>query len=69
MIAPRRLGGTSRITVVMSSGIMIAVPDACTTRATSSTGKPGASAATRVPVENSDIAATNSVRVVRRSSR
>ncbi len=47
---PRSAAGTSVITVVMSSGIMIAVPDAWTTRAISSIGKPVASAASRVPV-------------------
>ena len=51
--APRRAGGTSVITVVISSGIMIAVPPACTTRATSSTANPGASAASSVPALNS----------------
>ena len=56
MTAPRRVGGTSVITAVMSSGSMIAVPPACTTRATSSTAKPGASAATSVPTLNSVIA-------------
>ncbi len=45
------------MTVVISSGIMIAVPLACTTRAARSTGNPGASAASRVPVLNRPIAA------------
>ena len=45
------------MTVVISSGIMIAVPLACTTRAASSTGNPGASAASSVPVLNRPIAA------------
>ena len=53
MTAPRRAGGTSVITVVISSGSMIAVPLACTMRAPSSTANPGASAATSVPALNS----------------
>ena len=57
IITPRRAGGTSVITVVISSGIMIAVPLACTTRPARSTGKPGASAASRVPALNRLIAA------------
>ena len=44
MVLPRSSAGTRFISVVISSGIMIAVPDACTTRATSSTSNPGASA-------------------------
>lgn len=68
MIAPRRLGGTSRITVVMSSGIMIAVPDACTTRAANSTPKAGAIAAMAVPMLNSPMASMNSRRSGCRSS-
>ena len=54
--APRRVTGTSVITVVISSGSMIAVPPACTTRPTSSTEKPGASADSSVPALNSDMA-------------
>ena len=53
---PRRIGGTSVITVVISSGIMIAVPPACTTRAASSTANPGATAASSVPALNNPIA-------------
>ena len=56
IVLPRVSGGTSVITVVISSGIMIAVPDAWTTRATTSSSRPGASAAASVPTENSDIA-------------
>ena len=43
IIRPRACDGTSVMIVVMSSGIMIAVPDACTTRATTSSGNPGES--------------------------
>ncbi|GAA3038178.1 hypothetical protein GCM10017559_77750 [Streptosporangium longisporum] len=57
MVAPRRSTGTSRITVVISSGIITAVPAACRTRAASSTSKPGASAPSRVPRANRVIAA------------
>jgi hypothetical protein len=57
IIRPRRFGGTIDRTVVNSSGIMIAVPDACTMRPASSMSKPGASAAMSVPAVNSDIAA------------
>lgn len=63
IIWPRRSSGTRLITVVISSGTISAVPEACTMRATSSTSKPGASAAISVPVLNADIAAMNSVRV------
>jgi hypothetical protein len=38
MVWPRRSGGISRITVVISSGTMTAVPQACTMRPPSSTG-------------------------------
>ena len=69
MTAPRRAGGTSVITVVISSGSMIAVPLACTTRAASSTGKPGASAATSVPALNRPIAVPYSARVATRRIR
>ncbi len=41
MTLPRMAGGTSVMIVVMSSGIMMAVPDAWTTRPTSSHAKPG----------------------------
>ena len=63
MTAPRRAGGTSVITVVINSGSMIAVPLACTTRAASSTGNPGASAATSVPALNRPIAVPYRARV------
>ena len=55
--------------VVMSSGIMIAVPEAWTTRARSRSGKPGARKAMRVPRENRLIAAMNITRVGKRRSR
>ena len=69
MVLPRSCGGTSVITVVMSSGIMIAVPLACTTRPTSSTSNPGAIAAIAVPRLNRLIARMNTVRVLRRCMR
>ena len=59
IVLPREAGGTTVMTVVISSGIMIAVPEAWTTRATSSTGNPGARNAMSVPSENRPIAATN----------
>ena len=67
--APRRAGGTSVITVVISSGSMIAVPLACTTRAASRIEKPGASAAMSVPAENSAMAMPYSSRVGTRRMR
>ena len=69
MVLPRAAGGTRVITVVISSGIMIAVPMACTTRPTISTSKPGAMAAISVPVLNRVIAARNTGRVLKRCSR
>ena len=48
---------------------MIAVPDAWITRATTSSSRPGASAAASVPSENSDIARMKIARVCRRCSR
>ena len=54
------------MSVVMSSGIMIAVPDAWMTRATRRISKPGAMKATAVPVEKRVIAARNTCRVVKR---
>ena len=55
--------------MVISSGIMIAVPLACTTRPTTSAGNPGASAHRSVPRENSVIAAAKTGRVASRWSR
>ena len=69
IVLPRVSGGTSVMTVVISSGIMIAVPDAWITRATTSSSRPGASAAASVPIENSDIARMKIARVCRRCSR
>ena len=69
IIRPRCEAGTMLRTVVNSSGIMIAVPEACTTRPVSSTAKVGASAAMSVPIENSVIAVKNTRRSGKRSSR
>ena len=63
---PRSCMGTTDISVVISSGIITAVPLACTTRATSSTGKDGASAASRVPVQKVPMARPKANRVVTR---
>ncbi len=68
IILPRSCGGTRVITVVMSSGIMTPVPEACTMRPTSSSSKPGASAAMSVPAANSPIAPRKICRVVKRRS-
>ena len=68
MMVPRWWGGTSVMMVVISRGIMTAVPEACTTRAASSSGKLGASAAARVPTLNSDMARVNTARVGTRCS-
>jgi len=56
MVLPRPSGGTSCMTVVISSGIMIAVPVACTTRPTTSSSSPGETAQTSVPIEKIDMA-------------
>jgi hypothetical protein len=66
MVWPRRSAGTSFITVVINSGTMTAVPQACTTRPVSRTAKPGASAEISVPTQNSDIAATKMARTGKR---
>lgn len=50
MTLPRLSGGTSVITVVIRSGIIIAVPQAWTTRAKIRSPSPGAKAPIRVPV-------------------
>ena len=55
--------------MVISSGIMIAVPLACTTRPTIRMLKPGEVAAMRVPTVNSDIAVMKIGRVWKRCSR
>ncbi|OSY39225.1 hypothetical protein BG845_03495 [Pseudonocardia autotrophica] len=57
IVCPRREAGTSRRIVVISSGIITAVPVACTTRPASSTPKAGATAHSRVPALNRLIAA------------
>ena len=54
--------------VVISSGIMTAVPEACTTRPASSSAKVGATAAIAVPRLNRTMASVNTVRVCSRSS-
>ena len=69
IIRPRACGGTTFMMVVISSGIMIAVPEACTTRPTSRVGKPGETRAMRVPSENRLIAAMNITRVGKRRRR
>ena len=56
MTRPRSFSGTTFISVVMSSGIITAVPAAWMLRATSSTSNVGASAASRVPARNVIIA-------------
>ena len=66
---PRRSIGTRVSTVVISSGIIIAVPDACTIRAGSSSQKPGETAASSVPAQNRPMASMYTVRVVSRCSR
>ena len=48
---PRRSTGTSVSTVVISNGIMTAVPEAWTIRAGSSNQNPGESAASKVPAK------------------
>ncbi len=69
MVAPRRWGGTRRITEVISSGSITAVPQACTTRPTSRTPKPGASPLINVPRLNRVSEARKTWRGVNRSSR
>ncbi len=69
IVAPRRCAGTRRITEVISSGSITAVPVACTTRPVSRTPKLGARAATTVPVENRVSEARKIWRGVNRSSR
>ncbi len=69
IMTPRRSIGTRVRMVVISSGIMIAVPDACTMRAPRSTQNPGARVAIKVPAQNRPIAAPNTIRVDNRWSR
>ena len=66
---PRRSSGTRVKMVVISNGSMIAVPEAWTIRPSSSTQKPGAIPANRVPVLNNPSAAAYTVRVEKRCSR
>ncbi len=68
IVWPRRSAGISFITVVISSGTMTAVPQACTIRPPSSTAKPGASAEIRVPAQNADIDARKTARTEKRCS-
>ena len=69
MVLPRVSGGASVIAVVISSGIMIAVPDAWMMRASTRTSRLEARLAISVPRENNDIAHTNTGRVFSRCSR
>ena len=64
---PLACSGTTVMTVVMSSGIMTAVPLAWTMRPSSSTSKPGATAAIAVPRLNRLIAAMKTWRSRNRS--
>ena len=64
IVRPRLLAGTSVISVVISSGSMMAVPEAWITRATTRTSKPGAMAAVSVPSEKRLIAAMKIARVL-----
>src|SRR5690606_216466 len=66
IVRPRRETGTKVITVVMSSGSMTAVPLAWITRAATSTGNIGASAASAVPAVNVPIAPMKTARVENR---
>lgn len=59
---PRRDSGTTLSTVVISSGIMIAVPTACTTRPVSSRPNVGARPAIAVPAVNVPMARMNTAR-------
>ena len=63
---PRSCSGTIVISVVISSGIITAVPPAWTTRAASSTGNVGARAASSVPAQKTVIAIANACRMVTR---
>lgn len=67
--APRRSGGTSAKMVVVRSGSIRAVPDACTIRPPSRSAKPGATPANSVPKLKSPKAVKKSVRVPKRSIR
>ena len=69
IVAPRRSGGTVVMVTVMSSGMITAVPIACTRRATSRMGNVHAIPAAAVPMANKANAATNIVRVEKRCNR
>lgn len=69
IIRPRECGGTTFIIVVMSSGIMMPVPPAWTTRPTRSIPNPGASRQMSVPALKRIIAVRKICRVVNRCSR
>ena len=64
MTRPRSSGATTVIIVVISSGIMTAVPTAWTIRPRRSTQNAGANAAMRVPRQNTDMARPKACRVV-----
>ncbi len=64
MVLPRDSGGTSVITVVISSGIMIAVPVAWMTRPTTSSSRPGETAQISVPRLKIDMASMKIGRVL-----
>src|SRR5580698_401051 len=64
MVLPRLSGGAKVITVVISSGIMIAVPHAWMMRARTSTSRLEARVAMNVPRQNSDIARMKTGRVL-----
>ena len=67
IIWPRACGGTRCMIVVISSGIITAVPDACTMRPPSRMANVGATAAMSVPALNRAMARVNTVRVGSRS--
>ena len=69
MTCPRRLGGTRFITVVISSGIITAVPEACTIRPISSGRNVGETAQISVPTVKVLIASANTWRVEKRPIR
>ena len=63
---PRSCWGTTVISVVISRGIITAVPQAWTTRAASRTSNVGATAASVVPARKTPIAVAKAARVVTR---
>src|SRR6185312_5322932 len=69
IMRPRRSLGTRVMTVVISSGIITAVPEAWMTRATISSSRLGDTMAIAVPAENNDMARMKIGRVLRRCSR